>query len=99
NNVYRNIPYGVVREVQNWRVLLIEKAMQCALAYDDYVAAYWAYHVARDYAEKYDPHYGTGLIPESAPLLKDIVDFWCHHYFGQSAAEWCKARSSPRSRS
>jgi hypothetical protein len=43
-------------------------------------AGYWAYHAARDYAERYDPHYGTGLIPESAPMVKAIVGFWCEYY-------------------
>ena len=33
-----------------------------------------------DYAERYDPRYGTGLIPESAPLVMDIVDFWYDYY-------------------
>lgn len=92
NNVYRNIPYGVVREIQSMRVLMIEKALQCALASDEVAAAYWAYQAARDYAEKYDPRYGTGLIPESAPLLEEITDFWCQHYFGRSSANWFAAQ-------
>ena len=37
---------------------------------------YWAYQTARHYAEQYDPRYGDGLIPASAPLLEDIVQFW-----------------------
>ncbi len=86
NNEYRNIPYGVVRSIKSWRVLLVEKAIYCALAEDTTVAAHWAYQAARDYAEKYDPHYGTGLIPESAPLVAHIAEFWLAHYGDQPAA-------------
>jgi hypothetical protein len=98
NNVYRNIPYGVLRVVQNWRMLLIEKAIQCSLSYDTPTAAFWAYQMARDYAEKYDPSYGTGLIPESTAFLEDIVDFWCIYYFGKSAEEWCAVQPAKKSR-
>ena len=32
--------------------------------------------MARYYAERYDSRYPVGLIPASAPMVKDIVDFW-----------------------
>ena len=32
--------------------------------------------MARVYAERYDPRHGTGLVPESAPLVRDIAEFW-----------------------
>ena len=86
NNEYRNIPYGVVRSIKSWRVLMVEKAIYCALADDVTVAGHWAYQAARDYAEKYNPHYGTGLIPESAPLVAHIAEFWLAHYGDQPAA-------------
>jgi len=86
NNEYRNIPYGVVRSIKSWRVLLVEKAIYCALADDATVAGHWAYQAARDYAEKYDPHYGTGLIPISAPLVAQIAEFWLAHYGNQPTA-------------
>ena len=98
NNVYRNIPYGVVREVQNRRALLIEKALQCTLAADNSAASFWAYQVARDYTEKYDPSHGTGLIPASVPMLEEILDFWSLHYFGQSAAAWYAAQPTKKRR-
>jgi len=41
---------------ERWRVLLVEKAIYCALTEDETAARHWAYQAARDYAEKYDPH-------------------------------------------
>jgi len=86
NNEYRNIPYGSVRSIKSWRVLLVEKALYCALAEDATVAGHWAYQAARDYAEKYDPHYGTGLIPISAPLVAHIAEFWQAQYSDKAPA-------------
>jgi len=79
NNEYESIPYGTVRIVQDNDVLIVEDAVRCVLF--PYSAPSEAYHLARNYAERYDPRYGTGLIPQSAPLVMDIVDFWCDYYF------------------
>ena len=78
NNDYESIPYGVVRIIQDKNVLIVEDAVRCVLS--PYSAPSQAYHLARNYAERYDPRYGTGLIPESAPLVMEIVDFWCDYY-------------------
>lgn len=78
NDEYESIPYGTLRKIQNRDVLIVEDAVRCALS--PYSAPSWAYHLARDYAECYDPRYGTGLTPESAPLVMDIVGFWCEYY-------------------
>jgi len=78
NNEYKPIPYGTARRIRNRYVLVVEDAVQCVLS--PYSAPSWAYHLARDYTERYDPRYGTGLIPESAPLVMDIVNFWCEYY-------------------
>jgi hypothetical protein len=78
NDEYESIPYGMVRIIQDKNVLIVEDAVQCVLS--PYSAPSQAYHLARDYAERYDPRYGTGLIPDSAPLVMDIVDFWCDYY-------------------
>ena len=40
----------------------------------------WAYQTARQYAERYDSSHFTGLTPASAPLLKDIADFWLQQF-------------------
>jgi hypothetical protein len=38
---------------------------------------------ARHYAERYNPRYGTGLIPESASAVDDIAAFWAREHFGE----------------
>ncbi len=78
NDEYKPIPYGTVRMIQDRDVLIVEDAVQCVLS--SYSAPNRAYHLARDYTERYDPRYGTGLIPESAPLVMDIVDLWYEYY-------------------
>jgi uncharacterized protein YdhG (YjbR/CyaY superfamily) len=77
NDEYESIPYGVVRIIQDKNVLIVEDAVRCVLSV--YSAPSQAYHLARVYAERYDSRYGTGLIPDSAPLVMDIVDFWCDY--------------------
>ncbi len=46
-------------------------------------ASILGYQVARKYAEKYDPHYGTGLIPKSAPMMDEIAEFWGRYFLGR----------------
>ena len=78
NNEYKPIPYGTARRISNRYVLVVEDAVQCVLS--PYSAPSWAYQLARDYTERYDPRYGTGLIPESAPLVMEAVNFWCEYH-------------------
>jgi len=78
NNEYESIPYGMVRIIRDKIVLIVEHAVRCVLS--PYSAPSEAYDLARAYAERYNPRYGTALIPESAPLVMDIVDFWCDYY-------------------
>jgi hypothetical protein len=78
NDEYESIPYGMVRIIRDKNVLIVEDAVRCVLSADS--APSQAYRLARDCAERYDPRYGTGLIPDSAPLVMDIVDFWCDYY-------------------
>ncbi len=74
-NETRSGPYGsVVRTIHSRNVLVTEDSMCCMLYSDD--SSYWSYKLARDYTEEYNSSYGTGLIPESAPMLDDIISFW-----------------------
>jgi hypothetical protein len=73
-NEYENIPFGAVRLVRDWDLLLIEYAVQCLLRPDE--SPYWAYQTARHYAERSSSRYAHGLIPDSAPLVQDIADYW-----------------------
>ncbi|MFO1431560.1 MAG: hypothetical protein U1F76_15680 [Candidatus Competibacteraceae bacterium] len=77
-NTYENQRWGPVRLIESTDTLVVEKAMQCILSPAQ--SAFWGYHVGREYAERYDIYHGTGLIPESAPLLADIVNFWYDYY-------------------
>ncbi len=54
--------------------MIIEDALQCIL--NPHAAPELAYEAAKDYTEKYNPRYGAGLIPESVPMLEDIIQFW-----------------------
>src|SRR5215831_19408556 len=85
-NTYRNQAWGPVRIIHSTEVLLIEYALSGLL--QPTVSADWGYHLARQYAERYNSRYGTGLIPESAPLVEDIADFWCQYHLGKLLREW-----------
>lgn len=63
-----------IRSIHNRDVLVIEDALNGLLS--PQVASHWAYKTARDYTERYNPRYGTGLVPESVPLLEDLLQFW-----------------------
>lgn len=73
-NEYRKIPFGSVRLIRDWDLLLIEDALQCILR--PYESPYWAYQTASHYAERSSSRYDHGLTPESAPLVQDIADYW-----------------------
>ena len=74
-NEYSWIRGASVRNITDTDLLLVEYALRTVLA-DEASIPLWAYQTARHYAERYDPSHGTGLTPASAPLLRDIVDFW-----------------------
>lgn len=78
-NEHKNIPYGAVRLIHDWDLLVFEKALNCML-HPAHAAGHWCYQLARDYAERYNPSEGTGLISTSLPLVQDIVDFWLQEY-------------------
>jgi hypothetical protein len=83
---YEQQAWGPVRIIQSTEVLLIEYALSCLL--QPTVSADWGYRIARQYAERYNSRYGTGLIPESAPMVEDIAEFWCQYHFGKPLQEW-----------
>ncbi len=63
-----------IRTILSGDLLMIENALQCLL--HPHAASELAYRAARNYTEKYNPSYGTGLIPESVPMMEDIIHFW-----------------------
>ena len=74
-------PWRHVRIIKSRDLLVIEKALECMLRPD--VSHILAYDLARQYAERYNSRYGTGLIPESAPMVEDIAEFWGKHFLGR----------------
>jgi hypothetical protein len=75
---YENQRWGPVRILESRETLLVEKALECMITPEQ--SGFWSYHVARDYTEQYDPRYGTGLLPKSAPMVEDIINFWNQCY-------------------
>lgn len=82
-NEFRDIRWGRVRTIHCREALLAEHALRCVAAPKE--SASWAYQAARQYAERYNPRYGTALIPESAAAVEDIVAFWAREHFGKDA--------------
>jgi hypothetical protein len=83
---YEKQAWGPVRIVESREVLIVEQALYCLL--QPSASADWGYRIAREYAERYNPRYGTGLIPESVPMVEEIADFWCQHHLAMSLGEW-----------
>ncbi len=73
--------WGPVRIIKSGDLLVIETALECMLRPD--VSHILVYDLARRYAERYNSRYGTGLIPESAPMVEDIAEFWGRHFLGR----------------
>lgn len=78
---YEHQQWCDVRIIECRELLIVETAMECLL--NPWNASLIGYRVARQYAEKYDPHYGTGLLPKSAPMVEEIAAFWGSHFFGR----------------
>jgi hypothetical protein len=72
---YRRVKWSTVRIINSTDLLILENVLQCLLSQTD-IAVSYAYDATRNYVEKYNPHYGTGLIPESIPMLEKIICFW-----------------------
>jgi len=68
-NEYEKIPWGVVRNVKSFDLIVVEHALKAVLR--PYETSFWLYHAARDYTGRTDE-----LIPRSAPLVEDIARFW-----------------------
>ena len=82
-NETRKHRWGRVRIIHCGEALLAEYGLRCVAR--RWESEHWGYRAARQYAERYDPRYGTGLIPESASAVEDIVGFWARYHFGRDA--------------
>lgn len=81
-NQHRNVAWGTVRIIESMPALLVEKATRFLL--DPEQGPRRAYEIARDYCERYDPSFGTGLIPASAPRLEELVEFLSRYHLRRS---------------
>ena len=70
----RDTRWATVRTIHSRDALVVENAADCIL--DPRNSATWGYRLGCAYAERYDPRHGSGLVPESAPLVRDIAGFW-----------------------
>ena len=88
-NEYRDTRWGRVRTIHCREALLAEHALRCVARPQE--SAHWGYQAARQYADRYNPRYGTGLIPESAAAVEDIAAFWAREHFGKDAKKMLTA--------
>jgi hypothetical protein len=70
----RDTRWATVRTIHSRDALVVENAAHCIL--DPRNSAAWGYRLGCDYAERYDPRHGNGLVPESAPRVREIAEFW-----------------------
>jgi hypothetical protein len=70
----RDTRWATVRTIDSREALIVENAARCIL--EPRNAATWGYQLGREHAERYDPRHGTGLVPASAPYVREIADFW-----------------------
>lgn len=72
-NQTRSGHFGIqIRTINNNNLFLIELGIKCFLFDDESTG----YEIGKHYCEKYNARYGTGVIPDSLPFVKDIVGFW-----------------------
>jgi len=70
----RDTRWATVRTIHSRDALVVEDAVHCIL--DPRNSAAWGYRLGCDYAERYDPRHGNGLVPASAPRVGEIAEFW-----------------------
>jgi hypothetical protein len=80
-STYEHHRWGVVRIIDCWDLLIMETATECVL--HPWASAELGFQLARQYAEQYDPRFGMGLVPDSAPMMEEIANFWGQYYLGR----------------
>ncbi len=80
-NEYERQRWGPVRIIHSREVLVAETALECVL--QPWYSSVLGYQIAQQYAKRYNSRYWTDLIPQSAPMVEDIVEFWGRHFLGR----------------
>lgn len=81
-NEFEHQRWGAVRIIRSMELLVVETALECVLT--PWASSALGYQLARQYAERHNSRYGTGLIPASAPMMEEIAEFWGRHFLGRS---------------
>jgi hypothetical protein len=76
---YKKLGRNAGRMLKCMDLVLVEECVRSVLSRSE--APFWAYHASKDYVVRFDPRYGFGLIPNSAPMVEEIAEFW-RKYFG-----------------
>jgi hypothetical protein len=74
-NDHKKGSWGLIRRIYSMEALIMETAIECALYPEESPSL--CYQIARHHAERYDPRFGTGLIPSSSDAVRDIAQFFC----------------------
>lgn len=85
-DTYEPGPWGGLRIITNPSLLVVEYALQGMVSSAE--LPQWAYRAARQFAERYDPRFPGGLVPKSAPMVEEMADFWCRHFFKRPLRKW-----------
>lgn len=72
-NEYQNQPWGPIRVIHHWNLLLVEEGLDIFLGYD--ATPEQGYKLAADYCQHYDPGHGNGLNSPSRTKILEIVRF------------------------
>jgi hypothetical protein len=75
---YKKSGWNVGRMLKYCDLVLVEECLRMVLNTSE--APFWAYHASKDYVVRSDARYGSGLIPNSAPFVEEIVEFWRNYY-------------------
>ena len=89
-NEYKKVHWNLVRIIRCRSTLTVEHALRSILSPDE--CGSWAYQAARTFAEQSDESGLSGLVAKSAPMMREIADFWCNYYFEKSSRQWLKTQ-------
>jgi hypothetical protein len=75
---YMKNGWNTGRMLKHRDLVLVAECVRSVLSRSE--AAFWAYHAFKDYVVRSDARYGSGLIPNSAPFVEEIAEFWRDYY-------------------
>lgn len=85
---------GPVRIVEDSNTVAVEYAVRAAVS--DHDGGFWAYRAARAYAARWSSQTGRELGEASAPMVREIAEFWCEYHFGKRLDAWLAEPPKPK---